>query len=62
MRKRFLFSAFLIAVLSFSAMQPLAYAETPSAVSLVEPYYNVDAWTDTDLKIQGSTATCCSSI
>lgn len=62
MKKRFLFSAFLTAVLSFSAMQPLAYAEAASAASLVEPYYSVNAWTDTDLKIQGTSAICYSSI
>lgn len=62
MRKRLLFSAFLTAVLSFSAMQPLAYAENISAASLVEPYYSTDVWTDTDLEVQGTTAICYSAI
>lgn len=62
MRKRFLFSALLISVLSFSAMQPLSYADATSDMSLIEPYYNSDARAGTQLKIQGTTATCFSSI
>ena len=51
------------AVLCFSTVQPITYAETTtSAVSQVEPYYAVNATADTDLTIQGNTATCYSSI
>ena len=58
-----LFATVLTAVLCFSAVQPVTHAETTiSAISQVEPYYAVKATTATDLKIQGSTATCFSSI
>lgn len=61
--KKKLLATILFAVLCFSAVQPVTYAQVQtSAVSPVEPCYSVDAWTDTSLKIQGSTATCFSTI
>lgn len=60
--KKMLFSVMIAVVLSSSAMQPLTYAKTISAAGFVEPYYDIQVWTDTDLKIQNRTATCYSSV
>lgn len=60
--KKIIFSTVIAVILSFSAMQPFTYAETISAVNLVEPYYDNRAQTTTSLSIQVSTATCNSYI
>lgn len=62
MKKRLLLPAVLTAVLSFSAMQPFAYAEAVSAAGLIEPYYDDNVYADVKLTIQNKTATCYSSI
>lgn len=62
MKKKFI-ATFLLALLCFSAIQPITYAAAPtSAVSPAEPCYSADAWTDTLLNMQGNTATCFSTI
>lgn len=58
-----LLATVLSAVLCFSAVQPVTYAAAASsAVGQVEPCFTVEANTKTELKIQGNTATCYSSI